>query len=222
MKISKETIEILKNFAEINSNLLINKGKAINTISSALNIQAKANVAEKFPVDITIYDLNQFLGTLGIVDEGDVEFGEKSMTIKGDKNGIEYYYAAPSIIPQKVKDGKDKVITVNSRFDFDLSSKDLATIQKAAAIFSAPKLSIIGKDKKVTLVIGDPSTPSSNNYQRILGETEEEFSYYLSMENLRVVPDSYKVSLGSKKFIHFKATKYDLQYWLAVDPSSVV
>ena len=35
MQVSKETIDILKNFATINSNILIRKGKTLSTISTA-------------------------------------------------------------------------------------------------------------------------------------------------------------------------------------------
>ena len=64
MQISKETIDILKNFAGVNSNILIRKGKTLATISTAKNIFAKADVAEDFPEEVAVYDLNSLLALL--------------------------------------------------------------------------------------------------------------------------------------------------------------
>ena len=64
MQISNETIQLLKNFAAINSNILIRKGKTLSTISTAKNIFAKATVAEDFPVEVPVYDLNSLLALL--------------------------------------------------------------------------------------------------------------------------------------------------------------
>ena len=54
MKISDNTKEILKNFSEINPNLMITPGKTIKTISTMKNILATAEVEEDFPQDIAI------------------------------------------------------------------------------------------------------------------------------------------------------------------------
>ena len=66
MKISDTTKEILKNFSEINPNLMITPGKEIKTISTMKNILATAGVEEDFPQDIAIYDLSEFLGMLSL------------------------------------------------------------------------------------------------------------------------------------------------------------
>ena len=84
MQISKETIDILKNFAGVNSNILIRKGKTLATISTAKNIFAKADVAEDFPEEVAIYDLNSLLALLTLMENQDVEFGDKSLTISKD------------------------------------------------------------------------------------------------------------------------------------------
>ena len=68
MQISKETIDILKNFAGVNSNILIRKGKTLATISTAKNIFAKADVAEDFPEEVAIYDLNSLLALLTVME----------------------------------------------------------------------------------------------------------------------------------------------------------
>ena len=49
MKISNDTIEVLKNFAGINTNILVREGNSLSTISTGKNIFAKAEVKETFP-----------------------------------------------------------------------------------------------------------------------------------------------------------------------------
>ncbi len=98
MQISNDTIQVLKNFATINSNLMIRKGKRLATISTAKNIFAKAEVAEEFPVELAIYDLNSLLALLTLMENQNVEFGEKSLTISKDNGKFEYFYASQNIL----------------------------------------------------------------------------------------------------------------------------
>jgi len=218
MKISNDTMSILKNYAGINSNLLIKEGNEISTISSGQDILARATVKETFPQDIAIYDLQQFLGTLSIVDDSDVEFGTKSLQITSNQDRLEYFYADPTLI----KAVPDKVIMVDNHFQFTLTVADITMIMKAAAIFSAPVLSVVSDGGAASLVVSNPAIPSSNNYKRELGPCEHDFDFRLQIENLKLVPDTYLVTLSKKKFMHFKSSTLDLQYWLAVDPNSKV
>ena len=61
MKLNQNTQNILKNFSEINTNILIKPGKQLNTISTMRNIFAKADIDEEFDTEFGIYDLNEFL-----------------------------------------------------------------------------------------------------------------------------------------------------------------
>ena len=66
MKLSSHTTSVLKNFATINQNLVIKEGNTIATMSAMKNIVAKAEVEETFPMEVAIYDLNEFLGALSL------------------------------------------------------------------------------------------------------------------------------------------------------------
>ena len=69
MKLSDATVGVLKNFANINQNILIEEGKQIRTMSTMKNILASAGVVEEFPKNVGIYDLNEFLGVLSMTKE---------------------------------------------------------------------------------------------------------------------------------------------------------
>ena len=50
MKLSDNTLTILKNFAGINNSILVKQGTKLRTISVAKNILAEAEIDEEFPV----------------------------------------------------------------------------------------------------------------------------------------------------------------------------
>ena len=57
MQITRNTIDVLKNFSEINSSILVEEGNTIKTISPMKNILAKADVGDAFEQRFAIYDL---------------------------------------------------------------------------------------------------------------------------------------------------------------------
>ena len=81
MKVSKETLEQLKNFATINTNLMVKEGNQLATVANSMNILAKASVSETFPREFAIYDLNQFLALLTMSDDTELSFGDESVTV---------------------------------------------------------------------------------------------------------------------------------------------
>jgi len=100
LKISNETLEILKNFSSINSNILVKPGNTIATISPIKNIMAEAKVSENFDCEFGIWDLNKFLGTISLFDDPEFVFEEKFVTItsNSNKSAVKYYYSEPSLL----------------------------------------------------------------------------------------------------------------------------
>ena len=216
MKISNDTLSVLKNFAAVNTNLLVRQGNTLSTISTGKNIFARATVAETFDREFAIYDLNSLLGLLTLMEDTEVSFGDESITVSKDRSLFEYYYADPEIIVG----APDKQIEVDDFFSFDLSSEDLSMIQKAAGITAAPMLSIVGDGTNATLTVGDPATPKSNSFKQTITETDKTFKAHLQIENLKVLPGSYRVTLSEKKFMHLVNTSSDVKYWLALHQTS--
>ena len=218
MKLSKGTLDVLKNFATINTNILIREGSTLSTISTGKNIFARAEVTESFPREFAIYDLNGLLPLLTLMEDTDVEFGDESLRVTKGSSVFEYFYADPNIIVS----APDKSIDVDNFFQFDLTKDDIDMIMKAAAITAAPMLSIIGDGGEVTMQVGDPSTPKSNSFKQVIGTTDKKFDAKLAVENFKVIPGSYTVILSEKKFMFLESSKGDTKYWLALERSSVI
>ena len=84
MKISTGTLDILKNFATINTNILVRQGNTLSTISTGKNIFARAEISESFPKEFAIYDLNSLLALLSLMEDTDVDFQDESLIPSSD------------------------------------------------------------------------------------------------------------------------------------------
>lgn len=219
MKISHETLTLLKNFAGINGNLVVKQGNVLSTVSAGKNILALANLSESFPREFAIYDLNSLLGLLTLMEDQDVEFNEASIHISKDGSEFEYFYSDPSVVTASPY----KALDIDPVFTFDLSAADITMIQRAASIVSASTISIVSDGNSVTLKVGDPANAAANSYKKTLTTDQAPvFDARLKVENLKVITDDYTVAVGKKKALHFKSTSRDLDYWLAMEPTSTI
>ena len=66
IKLSKATIDLLRNFSTINKSILIESGKFVQTMSVNKNIIAMGTIREQVPHDMAIYDLPLFLGAVSL------------------------------------------------------------------------------------------------------------------------------------------------------------
>ena len=99
MKLSEQTVNILKNFSTINQNILVKEGSQLRTMSTMKNILAEAEVTEAFPQDFGIYDLNEFLGVLTLVKDVQVDFNsEKFAHLTGGSTKIKYFFITKLIL----------------------------------------------------------------------------------------------------------------------------
>ena len=218
MKLSDNTLNVLKNFAGINNSILVKEGNKLRTISVAKNILAEADIPEEFPRDVAIYDLNQFLNGLSLHSDPDLDFSPDSyITIKEGKRRVKYFYADPQVIVAP----PEKDITLPTEdVCFQLDSTALDKLLKAAAVYQLPDLSAIGENGVVKLVVRDKKNDTSNEYAVVVGETDSVFTFNFRVENIKIIPGAYNVVVSSKLLSKFSNTQYDLQYYIALEPDS--
>ena len=218
MKLSDNTLTVLKNFASINNSILVKKGTHLRTISVAKNILAEADIAEEFPRDVAVYDLNQFLNGMSLHQDPDLDFKEDSyLTIREGRRKVKYFYADPAVIISP----PDKEITLPTEdVHFQLESTSLEKLLKAAAIYQLPDLSLIGQNNEIRLVVRDKKNDTSNEYSIIVGETDKQFVFNFKVENIKIIPGAYDVVVSSKLLSRFSNTNHDLKYYIALEPDS--
>ena len=218
MKISKETINILKNYVTISNHLRIYPGNELSTISPNTGIYAKINVAETFPNEVNIHELNSFLAVLAYMENQDIEFGDKSLKITGNGSTIEYRYSEPENI---IAPPYGKTIEVDTHYQFTLTAADIHMLIRAAAITSAEHIVIEAKNNEVILSVSGKESAVSQS--KNLGVSPLTFNALLNVENFKVLPETYTVTLSKMKFLHFRPTVDTVpQYWIGLDPKSVI
>ena len=218
MKLSDQTLNILKNFAGINNSILVKQGTQLRTISVAKNILAEASIDEDFPRDFAVYDLNQFLNGLSLHQDPDLDFSPESyISIKEGKRRVKYFYADPNVIVSP----PEKEITLPSEdVHFQLDSSALEKLLKAAAVYQLPDLSAVGEAGVVKLVVRDKKNDTSNEFAVVVGETDKEFSFNFKVENIKIIPGAYDVVVSQKLLSKFTNTSVDLKYYIALEPDS--
>jgi len=220
MKLSDNTLTILKNFAGINNSILVKQGNSLRTISVAKNILAEANITEEFPREFAIYDLNQFLNGLDLHQDPDLDFSPDSyITIREGKRRVKYFYADPNVIISP----PEKEITLPSEdVSFQLESIALHNLLKAAAVYQLPDFCVVGNNGEVKLVVRDKKNDTSNEYAITVGETDKDFTFNFKVENIKIIPGAYDVVVSSKLLSQFTNTQHDLKYYIALEPDSTI
>ncbi len=218
MKLSDNTLTVLKNFAGINNSILVKQGNRLRTISVAKNILAEAQITEEFSREFAIYDLNQFLNGLGLHQDPELDFAEEShITIREGKRRVKYFYADPNVIISP----PDKDIQLPSKdVCFQLESVTLEKLIKAAGVYQLPDLSAVGEAGVIRLVVRDKKNDTSNEYSIVVGETDKEFVFNFKVENIKIIPGAYDVVVSSKLLSQFTNEKYNLKYYIALEPDS--
>jgi hypothetical protein len=219
MKLSENTLTILKNFSGINQSILVKQGNTLKTISIAKNILAEAQITEEFSRDFAIYDLNQFLNGLSLHQDPDLDFSDDShITIREGKRRVKYFYADPNVI---VSPPEKQIKLPSQDVCFQLETGATEKLVKAAAVYQLPDISAIGGDGVIRLVVRDKKNDTSNEYSIVVGETDREFTFNFKVENLsKIISGAYDVVLSEKLLSQFTNTKYNLSYWIAMEPDS--
>ena len=218
MKLSAETITVLKNFASINQSILVKSGSKLRTISVMKNILAEADVKETFTRDFAIYDLNQFLNGLSLHQDPDLNFTNESyIVISEGKRKVKYFFADPEVIVTP----PDKELELPSQdVCFQLEHSQLDKLIKASAVYQLPDLSAVGENGVIRLVVRDKKNDTSNEFSIDVGETSNDFVFNFKVENIKIIPGTYDVVVSKKLLSKFSNERYNLNYYIALEPDS--
>lgn len=217
MKLSSETISILRNFSQINPSIYFRAGNKIRTVSLAENIFVEATVDETFESDFAIYNLSEFVSALSLHDNPDLNFTNSSYVSFNDgKRKAKYFFADPDVIKYQEED----IVFPGEDFCFVLETKDLEKLLKASNTYRIFDLVVVGDGKEINLVVKDKNNPSSNEFSVVVGETTDVFNLCFRMENLKLIPGTYGVTISKDLLARFKNTKMDLTYYITLETDS--
>lgn len=215
MKLSENTFDVLKNFSTINQSIVFKKGNKVRTVSVGNNILAQATVAESFPTDFGIYELNQFLGLVSLFEDADLDFKDKYLTVSDGASSARYGYTDPATI----KGAPDKNLELPSvDVEFTLTKETLKKVLNGANQLSLPQIVVRGDGSAVTVVATDVKNPNTNEFGEEVAKTEDKFQFIFRSENLKFISDEYIVRISKKGLAHFVGPR--IEYWVAIEAGS--
>jgi hypothetical protein len=220
MKLSNDTLTVLKNFSTINSGIFFKQGNKLSTVSPSKTILAEVTLSEEFPQDFGIYDLNQFLSVLSIYkNDAELEFDPVNVTIKSGRNKTKYRLTDKTMIVTP----PDKTLTLPSEdVSINLSAQDLDWVIKTSNVVQSPNVAVESDGDSVKLVMFDSSNDSAHISSIDLDEqgVGKRYKMVFKTENLKLIPGAYEVKISSKGIASFKNEKANLQYWIATEAAA--
>ena len=219
MQLSSDTVAVLKNFADINQNILVQKGNTLTTISTMKNILAEAEISDSIPQEFAIYDLPEFLRSIDLFQKPSLNFeGESHVNIAdgNSKQSVKYFFADKSVIVAPTK-----TITMPDTFVSFTFKKDMfEELMKGITTLGLPDIAVIGDGTAIKMVATDKKNKSSNTYSVDISPSDKKFTAYFKAENFKMVPDDYDVAVSSQKISHFVNRTRPVKYWIALEPDS--
>lgn len=218
MKMNKKTIDLLKYFSTINSNLLMTEGSQLKTRSVARNIFSVATIDEIIPQEFGFYNINEFISAMSLFKEAELTFEDKIVKIKeagGSGIVLKYLGSKKENLVYPEQDIREPSYDV----EFDMSQEQLQNIIKAANVISAPDFQVIGNDSGVCIKVCDRKNQSSNDYQVTISDVvcAQDFEFNLKVENLKVFPGNYAVSISGKGLAKFKNKDVSITTYIALE-----
>lgn len=225
MKLTEYTTQVLKNFSSINSNIVIHTGNVLSTISEARNILSTARIDAPFTQEFGIYDLNEFLGVLSLVNEPEIKIEEKFAVISDStgRSKIKYFFTDTDMLTAPNPNMLEKAEAMNSfEVNFTLDQDTLNKIKRAASALGHTSVSITASAGSIALTVFDPENTTSNTFTIELAGTyeSEDFNFIINIQNLKILPGDYQVSLSSKLMSKFSHTEKNVNYWIALEKTS--
>ena len=218
MKLSNETVDVLKNFSTINQNILVKEGTKLRTMSTMKNILGEAVISEAFPKEFGVYDLNEFLGVLSLTNDPELEFNHDSfLTVSGGYSKVKYFFSDPSIL-----------VTIPEGFNppetdctFKINQTTLTDVTKACAILQLPDVVIRNEDNVGVLVATDLKNTTSHEYKVELDPIDFPADFHFKIDNLKMIAGDYDLSVASDKNVsHWTHQTKQIEYWIALEATS--
>ena len=214
MKLSNETLNVLKSFSAINSGIEFTKSNKLKTISPSKAVLAEVTVKDTFTDAFCVEDLNEFLSVHSLFDgNAELAFDEHHINFKSGKHKIKYRKTDKNSIvtvPETINFPKDKDV------EFTLTAEDYDWIIKTSRVLSSKHIAVQSDGNKIEIVTFDAELDTAHENSIEIGKGNgDKFKIVYNVDNFKFIPGEYAVSIAFKGVTHFKNTKEDIQYWIA-------
>ena len=215
MKLSENTLAVLKNFASINSGVVLGAGKAQRTISPEKSILVEATLDDDIPTQFGIYDLNQFLGNLTTLRNPELTFSKEGVILDDGELSFEYRACSANLI---ITPPEKELVLKSVDVTFFLPNDTLQKLIKVATMNGLPNLSVVGKNGQLLLKIHERSNDTSNSGTIQIGDyAGQDFTASFKTDNLKLLPNDYNVEIQKGAFAKFENVAKTLKYFIALE-----
>ena len=211
MSISSDTISKLKNFANVNANIVYNGDGKLKTISEAKNILAMAAITEDWKDEFGIYDLNEFLAVSQIIPDAAFDYTKESCVFSGNGRKVKYTFADPAILTAPTKD----VTMPEAEVQITITNDEINELRKASATLGHNTLRIT--ESSLSVIDSSGATANTFSIENKI-KIDDKFQFDFLINNLKLMPGDYDVKLSSKLISEWVGE--DVTYWIALEKSS--
>ena len=215
MKLSENTLAVLKNFASINSGVVLGAGTAQRTISPEKSILVEATIDDDIPTQFGIYDLNQFLGNLTTLRNPELTFSKEGVVLDDGELSFEYRACSANLI---ITPPEKELVLKSVDVTFFLPNDTLQKLIKVATMNGLPNLSVVGKNGQLLLKIHERANDTSNSGTIQIGDyAGQDFTASFKTDNLKLLPNDYNVEIQKGAFAKFENASNTLKYFIALE-----
>lgn len=215
MKLSNDTLTILKNFSGINSGIEFRSGTHLSTMSPGKTVLAKANLKDSFPDGFCVFDLNQFLSVHSLFKDPEISFDEYNIIFSSGKSETKYRKTAKEMIVTP----PEKDLTLPSvDVEFKLTEDVFASIMKSASVLQSPNIAVESDGEKIYLTCFNAKDDSAHTNSTEVGDGNSTvFKAVFLTENWKMIPGTYDVKISSRGLAEFNHTTQEVDYWIAIE-----
>lgn len=218
-----EEIRVLKNFDEINHNMIIHPDgfKVINgtkrSVVGYYNFETPYDYKE-----FGIFDVREFLTVLGM-ETHTLEVKDQYVEIEDLRTGatVKYNLTPLEMMPE-VKDVHEKFEKLSINLEFSLSNENLVKIKKATNILKAERIYFESRDDTIRIICaGSVLTNSINPYEvpikdEDIKQNDLDGILFISVDEFLLLEGDYHVKLSEKGISQWYNEGIKVEYFVGV------
>lgn len=213
MRLSKITIDILKNFASINQGIILKPGHELKTMNVMKNTFVTAEIPDEIPLEFAIYDLNEFLGTFSLAEDCDISFEETRMVMTSASEYTYYNFSSPSVV---VSPGDRKMTMPSEDKKFTLTKEVFDKIVRVSGVM---KLKDIVIDSNGITVLNRNSVGNQHHINIPVDCGKSNKPAMFKVDSLKLIPVDYTVTICDAGLSRFTSNseEYKIEYFIALE-----
>ncbi len=225
---SEEEIKILKNFADINPNIIINPDKFHIVNGSHKSVVGLYSFKGKYGYEpYGIYNLKEFLSGISQFNDAQLEIHDRYIAIKDPNNNVTTKYSSTDIdLITPAQDPSNKFSKLECDLEFTLTAEKMALIKKVMQIYNCKRIYFETLDKEtIRLTTAGINLQSSTNPTEIIVNGEdviisalsEDIVIYIKSEEFNLLEGDYNVKVAAKGISQWKNIIVDsLMYYIGI------